>query len=62
MADAAKSKYTHEWHHYWSDFDDFGVDRQLRVRAFDRHQYHPEPSHIAAFHGYIKILPTHSPA
>ena len=44
-----KSKCTHERHRYWPDFDDFGVDRQLRVRAIDRHQYHREPSHLMRF-------------
>ena len=34
-----------------SDYNDFGVDRQLSVRAIDRHQSHREPSNIDPIHG-----------
>ena len=55
MAYEMKSKYTHEWHRYYSVRNDFGVDRLLRVRAIDRYQYHRKPNHINALRGYVLI-------
>ncbi len=50
-----KSKCAYEWPRDCTGRNDFGVDRQLRVRAIDRNQNHREPSRINAFRGYILI-------
>ena len=55
MAYDLKSKYAHEWPQYKSVRDDIGVDRQLRVMALDRHQYHRQPFRIRPVHGHILI-------
>ena len=55
MAYEAKSKHDHEWPRYRSVCDDIGVDRQLRVGAVDRHQYHRQPIHIRPVHGHVLI-------
>ena len=46
-------KYAHQ---YAFDQYDFGVDRQLRVRAIDRHQDHKNPINIDDEEG-VKLIP-----
>ena len=51
----SESKHVHEQHQYCSDRDDFDVDRQLSVRAIDRHQNYREQSHIDSIYGRVLV-------
>ena len=42
-------------HQSCSGEDDVGVDRQLIVRAIDRHQNHCETIHIDPIHGRVLV-------
>ena len=55
--DLAESKHGHERGQYLTDFDDFSVVEELRVRAFQRHQNHQNPSGIDLVRGHVLIHP-----
>ena len=55
--DLTKSKHDHERGQYLTDFDDFGLVEQLRVRAFHRRPNHQNPSGIDPVQDHVLIWP-----
>ena len=53
--DLAESKHDHERGQYLTDFDDFGVVEEMRVRVFQRHQNHQNPLSIDTVQGLVLI-------
>ena len=53
--DLAESKHGHERGQYLTDFDDFGLVEELRVRTFQRHQNHQNPLGIDPVQGHVLI-------
>ena len=53
--DLDESKQCHERGQYLTDFDDFGLVEQLRVRAFDWHQNHQNPLGIDPVQDHVLI-------
>ena len=53
--DLAETKHGYERGQYLTDFDDFGVVEELRVRAFHRHQNNQNPLGIDPVQGLVLI-------
>ena len=53
--DLVESRRGHERGQYLTDFDDFGVAEEPRVRASQRHQNHQKPLGIDPVQGHALI-------
>ena len=60
-APGSKSKYAPERGQYLTDFDNFGLVEQLRVRAVHRHQNHQNSLSIDPIHDHVLIQPGSGP-